>query len=750
MNNGRIDSEKTKGTAALLLHLICILAVMAAAVYVRTPSGSFSGMTPEIRDAYMDDDTGVPYLTDMDSYYHVRLVDNYLDRGILGDTVLEDGSVWDFHRYYPEGRSAAYQPGIVWLTAGVHKLFGGSLALLEYRLAAFMSALSALAAYVIAWRAAGRPGGRAGGLAAGLLTACAPVYAVRSCYGRFDTDMFVVLMELLMILFLTEALRANDRRGRILFCTLFVLSTAAYSLCWMPRYVLLFGGLTLAGCFLYYLASLFPPGAPSDAKASARRKNTSGRKSDRKDLRAWITAAVKKPEFLTLLAGGILMAGVLVVTTGPTVVTGLLSAVRFTTSTVTGEGVLPNLYVSIAELNKTPFFPGKLSRFFTGYISGEAQPVATGLGGGIAALLSMAGLVLLALPVFPPCRAKHPERPLERSLLYLCVLGVWYAAGLFLTGYGLRFIEHLSVSAGVLGGIFIGFMMQGALRKGEDGHIVLSVWHGVPVRLILTMLLFAGAVIPTLTGSWRAVSESRPSVTDASAKAMRYIKNNAEDPEAVVSSWWDPGYYYEICADHPALWDGGSTGGTRAILVSRALTSRSLELSRRILLMLSGSGDAAPAFLMEHTDAATAYSAIWKALPMDRDEAAAWLMESCSLTQEEAAEAESLLHPAYKETYFVLTYSMTRQIGWYEYYGNWDFTGRQPLPAATTYAYTPFGTPLFVTDTGQGYLDSVRSKETIWRLFFNAESTSRFTPVFEWHDSLEHVRVWRVEPYEAA
>ena len=95
--------------------------------------------------------------------------------------------------------------------------------------------------------------------------------------------------------------------------------------------------------------------------------------------------------------------------------------------------------------------------------------------------------------------------------------------------------------------------------------------------------------------------------------------------------------------------------------------------------------------------------------------------------------------------YLVLTYTMTRQIGWYEYFANWDFTGTQTAPVSTWYSRMPDGTSLFDSDVGQEYLENVRSRETIWRLFFNAESSDCFTPAYEWHDGQEHVRIWRVE-----
>ena len=235
-------SKKPNRIPSRLACALCALAVMAAAFLVRTGSAAMAGSPEETRAAFTDED-GVPYLTDMDSYYHVRLVDQFLKNGRLGDGVSEDGRAWDLHSFYPEGRSADYEPGIVWLTAGVWRALGGSLSLLEYRLAAVVSALAALLAFLIGRRA----GGVFGGLTAGLLVGCAPQFALRTCYGRFDTDMFIVLMECALILLMTESLRARTPWKQIAFSVAFALAGVVYGLCWMPAYSLLFAGLTLLG-----------------------------------------------------------------------------------------------------------------------------------------------------------------------------------------------------------------------------------------------------------------------------------------------------------------------------------------------------------------------------------------------------------------------------------------------------------------------------------------------------------------------
>ncbi|MCR5137313.1 MAG: hypothetical protein K6C12_09475 [Oscillospiraceae bacterium] len=716
------DLRKNRSGSRLLIALLCILAVMAAAVLVRTPSARVQEESKERVDAYTDR-KGLPYFKDMDSYYHVRLVRNYLNGGSLGDSVSEDGEPWDSLRFWPDGLSADYTPGIVYLTVWASSLTGAEPEKTEFCLAACSSAFAALIAFLIGCRLGGIPGG----LTAGLLAGCGPVYAVRTAFGRFDTDLFVVPMELLLILFLTECFRAGKRWRRIVCAACFALTAMLFGRCWQANYAVLFAGLTLAGALLFVLI----PNAGREKAGNLRRQ--AGR-------------FAMGTEWKALLVCGGLTVLALLVSEGPSLFRGLLSALSLSTSSGVGEGVLPNLFSSVSELNRAYLFPDHPLQFFLGYVKGSATAAVNGVGGGAAFLLSLAGLVLLFLRGYTE-RGAESVRPDRRACaLYCCVLGAWLAAGLYLTRIGVRFVEHLSIPVSLLAGAFVG---QSFLRGNWKQKADLSQKRERRAFLrdrFLPVLFLAAAVIPALTGAVGACRDLRPSASDASASAMRWIRDNAEAEDAVVASWWDLGYFYESESGHPTLWDGGSQNAERAILVSKALTTDRLELSRRILLMLSGSGNRAIAFLRERTDTRTAYEALWKALTAEREAAVELLQERCNLSREEAEEAESLIHPANpKETYLIITYTMTRQIGWYEYFSGWDFTGKQSLPSATLYTYTPDGTPIFDTEAGQQYLDQLRGRETMWRLFFNAERSSRFTPVYEAHDGLEHVRVWRVE-----
>ena len=709
MKEAKRTAEKPKRVLSGLVCALCALAVMAAAFLVRMGPAAMAGASDAVREAYTDAD-GVPYLTDMDSYYHVRLVDQYLKNGRLGDAVLEDGRSWDLHSFYPEGRSADYEPGIVWLTAGVWRVLGGSLAALEYRLAAVVSVLAALIAFLIGLRA----GGVFGGLTAGVLVGCAPQFALRTCYGRFDTDMFVVLMECLLILLLTESLRACTPWKRIAFSVAFALACVAYGRCWMPMYSLLFAGLTLFGGLVCVLAS--PLWERAEGKRGAR-------------------AYFARPALWTLVGCGLLTLAGAVAFFGGSILTDVFSALGFSTAVSSGQGTLPNLFSSIAELSSARLFPYSVTQLFAGYVPGQSPAVVNGVGGLLAMLFAFAGLVRLALPCFSRFETAFPA-PDERVCgVYLCVLGVWLAGGFVLVGYGVRFLEHLAIPVGLLAGCFVGAIFESGKQKAARNDKPRKARRELAGRTVLCALMCAAVVSPSVVGAVRAVSGVRPSVSDASANAMQFVRQDAREDDAVLASWWDMGYFYEARSDHPCLW------------VAKALVTEDLDLARRIWLMLASSGNAGIDYLMRFTDARTAYAALWEALPREKEEAAAILAARCGMRADEAALAETYLHPAEpKETYLVLTYTMTQQIGWYEYFANWDFTGQQPLPSSTYYSYTPEGTPLFDTREGQAYLEGVRGQEALWELFFNAKRTPCFTPAFEWHDGLEHVRIWRVEP----
>lgn len=705
----------------VLGHVICAVVVMAASLLVRLPSAYLAGVSTSARDAYTSEE-GIPYLTDQDSYYHVRIVRNSLQHHMLGDIVLDDGTEWDMHSFYPRGRSAQYTPGIVWVTKAawrmLHALFGTSLATVEFCFAPVMTCLVALAAYALGFRAQGR----ASGIVAAVLVACAPSFAARTVFGRFDTDVFVVLFDVLLALCMTEALRAKTTRSALARSCAFGISAAAYALCWAPQYALAIAAVVLAGG---YVSTLL--------------RSLLARKGSKETHRA---CAFGRPDVLAPLTCTALLAVVVLATGG-------LSAILATiNSTMTHIGAsnpspsqaLPNLYESISELLVPQVAPTNASQWLVESASGGRTSVMGGVGGAVAAALCVGGVAILVSRTLvrqsdcdQDTRAHAPNR--HDCLAYLCVLGPLLVVDAYACSLGIRFVEHLAVPVGILAGIAAGWCVHTLRVKLRIADVF---------KQAIVAALCVAAAAPAMVMSRATCTSSVPTTSDASASGMQWIRKNAQDPMAPIASWWDSGYFYESESDHPCLWDGGRQDSVRAILVCKALVARDPQLSRSILIMLASSGNQAVELLQEHVSLQAAFQAITDALPLNKHKAQELLCSRYGLTHDQAVEVEKLLHPEEpKELYLVITNTMLRQLGWYEYYANWDFSGTSTTPAATSFDRMPDGTPLKLAPEGQALLEE-RAKETMWRLTVDPDSSDYFAPVFNMNDGVEHIRIWRV------
>lgn len=82
-----------------LKPFIIIILLFSAVFYIRAEASNIGGVPADAKDFYKDSD-GLPYFSEMDSYYNYRLTMNYLTRGIMGDTLV-DGKPYDLHSYYP-------------------------------------------------------------------------------------------------------------------------------------------------------------------------------------------------------------------------------------------------------------------------------------------------------------------------------------------------------------------------------------------------------------------------------------------------------------------------------------------------------------------------------------------------------------------------------------------------------------------------------------------------------------------------
>ena len=741
-----------------IAYVLAALLVMTLAVVVRLPAVSVGSANDLIRDAYQDE-AGRTYLPEADAYYHVRLAENLAASGSLGDSYAPDGTPMDSLRNVPEGRSVDYQPGLMVTDVAVWRVLNAFVPIelfdVGYWMPCAMAALTALVAFILCCRIVNL----AGGIVAGVLAGCAPIFVIRSVPGFFDTNIVAPLFAILLILLLTEAMRARRRSMRIVWACFFALSAEAFVQFW-SIFGMIFAVIPLIGGFVFLL--VLPIARHGKSKRALR----------------WY---VSQAEPRGLLLCVVLTVAIVLCVHGPSFF-GSALGMASSASSLKDSGTLPSINASVSELQVSPFGPANLGDWFSGSLAGGAS-IVNGVGGALVLIAAACGYAAMVALIVHGRFIKRPQAgkthnkgsllfaPSARTLaLYACVLGIWFAACWYITSMGTRFLEHLAVSSGILAGVFVGLVTGLAWSRIQGRHARANVTdtadpaetpaepHAKMPRvlirnallLVCPVLLGVAIAIPAVSGAHEAAAGSRPITSDATARAMAWISENAQSPEAAIVSWWDSGYVYEYESGHPTLCDGGENRPERIIMLARAFAGDSMDLSRDTIAMLSTTGDAAALRLTGILGIATGYDALWETLPLGSDDARTRLVETYGLDEEQAAEIESLMHPEKpREAYVVLSESMMQVLGWIEYYSAWDFETIQPAPQATAYYSIPDGSgALFLIDDTNREFYEARQSETVWRLYFDRDPHGAdglcFELVYETSDPVDHVQVWKV------
>ena len=746
MKNKNKKLVKNTGIACALIL------VMVLSVLVRVPHslGISSRPLPDSRiDQY-----GLAYFNQMDAYFHVRIADELDETGVYG-VINENGESVDMLRSAPDGRSTSYQMGIIYTALALGRMlepFGVELHWVYYWMSCLFAALTALAAFLLARRMTAFPGA----LLAGVLTACGPAFVSRTVAGSFDTDMMQLLLTVMLMGFMAETLRADRWRRAIVFAVLTAITAEVFTLFWGPSSIafliiaLTGGGLYVTGHLLSCLLSrvIKPAGKPAAREKSVRLPAAAG-------------------YFLSF----ILTAGGITLLQGPAFIGEFFSTLTAVGSDLSGD-LLPNIYGSVQELQAGSFAPATFTEWFSGYIERlPRETVVNGVGGVLVLVFAAGCLLWLAVMTLRPKKqgrtgtgneqnadsaghaaGNNEERPARdddpaHPGVYLCVLGVWLFLCVYAAKLGVRFVEHISAPAGILAGCLAGKIFPVCSPYAPQGGKA----SAFAARTILGLLACLLLAMPCVSGAFRAGAAVASIVSDASEETMDWINENAQDPDAVIASWWDLGYYYEYEARHPVLWDGGSQDAVRALVLSHALVCDDPVTGRNLLLMLSSSGSEPLEQIAACTGLEEGCRLLWKCAAADRETSGEILKEEGNIPGAKAEKIAGMIHPTRpRETYLVLTRRMMMLLGWIEYYANWDFSGEQEEPVLTGHLSIPDGSGSFVSaEPAHKAFFEKRMKENIWSLYFSEseeeEEKSGFKRVYEAEDDLEKIRVWRVD-----
>ena len=670
---------KYKPLIIIVVLFLMVFALKAEAVNISA--------VPQMQKAVYENPDGLPYFSEMDSYFNFRITQDYLDHGYIGDAII-NGTSWDLHSYYPQGRQAEYTPMIVYLTAFAYKfvnLFAKiPLVNVAFWLPAFIGSLVVIPAYLLVRRITNDYGG----ITAAILAATAPAYFSHNFAGFFTTEMFNVLLPLLVVWFFVESVRANNLRNRTIFAVLSAFVILIYSLAWTGWIYIFY---VVAGATVVYLivSYLF-------------KFNNVKKRSDYKNIGSWF---IDQPALFSLVIFIILGAVFALITLGPSnfssTFLGPLGFNQLQASTL-GNSSYPNAYVSVAELQ----IP-------------SITDVITSIGGVIVFPFALLGVFLIfwrlrtqKVEKTPKVnsqkeksnkgkrkkyKSKRKDSKTERNdkkvlkekkyvipeltsgeKKYYLFVGVLLSIWILITAYsltkGVRFALELSTPIALGAGIFVGFAFDYIRR-------FISVPNYQTVIMILLVVL---AVSIPVAGAYTISTGVVPGTDDNMVNSLNWIKANTPN-NTVITSWWDFGHLFAAVADRPVTFDGGTQNSPRAYWVGKALLTNNESLSIGILTMLTSSGDLAPLTMDNYTNnTGKSVEILNNILGVDNTTAYNIMTTQYSLSPAQAQTILNYTHPSNPAPFVLITSAdMIGKAYWWSYFGNWNFQTNN----STAYTY---------------------------------------------------------------
>ena len=619
----------------IILKLSIILLIFFVGFFLRIDSIYLEGI-PADQKAFYQDQNGIPYMYELDSYYNYRLTENYLDHGYLGDTII-NGTEWDLHSYYPPGVPLDYPPLIVYLTAFIYKLANiiSQIPLLTvcFWIPAFIGPLAGIVAYMLVRRFTNEYGA----IAAGILTVTAPLYLIRTFPGWFDTDMFNIIFPLLIVWFFIEAVESKNSKMQILFTILSAFSMFLFAMAWNGWQYLFYIITTFCIVYLIY------------GKIKGNNiKNIFN-------------------VFIPFFTISIILIGI----------TNFSNIIDF----IYGPSELikigkqspwypwPDLYISISELMKP-----SLEEF-----AAKIGPVLLGLG-IIGTFLTLRIMINNSLK----------EHFLNKmSWFFYLLIIVWLLAGFVSLEQGIRFIlllvPPLVISAGLMVGICVEYIK--ALEGKLKGKEILVKF------LCLSFIVII--LIPAVINAYES-SSLTPGVDDDLWDSAAWIQNNTSNNTVIITEW-SYGHFFSAIADRPVSFDGRSAyietlplrqfynnslfnpqspNTSREYWIDKALCTSNENLSLGIFRMLSTGGDNGYLVLNNYiSNTSKSVEILNNILGVDTNSAMEILVNKYKLSPEEAKEVLKYTHPNNPNPFVIVTYSdMINKAQWTFYFGEWDLT----------------------------------------------------------------------------
>jgi len=560
------------------------------------------------------------YLLEADPYHYFYQAEKLLEEGPFKNPV-KDGKIFQPLMRFPHGHwePILLHPDVGLLTYRVLRLIDPGITLMQ-AVGWVPIFLTILVLGVYVWL--GKiltfdPWGTVVGM---LALALSPIFIQRSALGWFDTDPYNYIFPGLILASSWIGLSGKKRFVPAVLGASFF--TGLYSLFWTGWpfiFALLPAGLVVSGALLWALKRFH---------------------ASPESLRAGIFAAAYTVLSLIFLAVFMTPQGL--------VDSLLMNWSVFNKFALPGSDLWPNIFLTVGEAGGATF--AKLV-FLTG------NPVT---------------FVLALLGVFFEGRRafKNGDPLIQFRFLFFLVFTVpLFVMALKTERFSVLFVLPLAV--------FISFAVNGLLSlcKGNSSNVGgKGFWDKVSIRRAGMVFLILLIFLPMLLISAHVVAAGiRPIMDDVWYGALREVRSKTP-ADAVVNSWWPPGYFIAGIAHRRVTVDGGTQQNQASYWMAKVLMAEDEREAAGILRMLNTGGESATALLIDSgMEVPEAVELLLKIAPLGRSEAHALLPSFLDEKQKAAVLDAMQGHASFPPTYVLVYNDMVEQNLAVSVMSQWDF-----------------------------------------------------------------------------